>query len=294
MESELIIDGQAVDLSESQQAVEEVVTGKQPDKREEQHRAVEVSQGDADNEQQEELQEDYSLRIGDEEIPLVEEDDHIDGQPAPQWVKDLRKGFKEQQKENRELRRQLEEQQSKPQEQQATHSEIIPPKPSLESCEWDEERYDHELTEWHEKKSRAEQVNQQRQRQQQEVQERYKQRLTAHNERAAKFPVKDYQEVEAIVRNELPQMQQSVLIHAADEGTELIAYALGKNQQLRQRVAAETDPIRAAFLLGQISKQVSLAPKPKKATRPEPVVRGGGADAKHDDFNKLCPGAIIN
>lgn len=66
-----------------------------------------------------------------------------------------------------------------------------------------------------------------------------------------------------------------------------------KSQQLRQRVAAETDPIRAAFLLGQISKQVSLAPKPKKAIKPEPEVRGGGADAKQDEFNKLCPGAKI-
>ncbi|EFC6379568.1 phage capsid protein, partial [Escherichia coli] len=54
-----------------------------------------------------------------------------------------------------------------------------------------------------------------------------------------------------------------------------------------------TDPIRAAFLLGQISKQVSLAPKPKKAIKPEPEVRGGGADAKQDEFNKLCPGAKI-
>lgn len=63
--------------------------------------------------------------------------------------------------------------------------------------------------------------------------------------------------------------------------------------QVGQRVAAETDPIRAAFLLGQISKQVSLAPKPKKAIKPEPEVRGGGADAKQDEFNKLCPGAKI-
>ncbi|EEU2731587.1 phage capsid protein, partial [Escherichia coli] len=81
--------------------------------------------------------------------------------------------------------------------------------------------------------------------------------------------------------------------HCADEGSELLAYGLGKSQQLRQRVAAETDPIRAAFLLGQISKQVSLAPKPKKAIKPEPEVRGGGADAKQDEFNKLCPGAKI-
>jgi len=105
--------------------------------------------------------------------------------------------------------------------------------------------------------------------------------------------VKDYQEMEEIVRAEVPNLHKEILIHCADEGSELIAYGLGKSQQLRQRVAAETDPIRAAFLLGQISKQVSLAPKPKKAIKPEPEVRGGGADAQQDGFNKFCPGAII-
>ncbi|EBL7958160.1 MULTISPECIES: phage capsid protein [Salmonella] len=293
MENELIIDGQVIYLSEKQESAEEVTTEKpQPEEKvQETEEKVE-----AESEQTDEPPEEYSLRAGDEEIPLTEEDDdRVDGQPAPQWVKDLRKGFKETQKENRELRRQLEEALAKPAEQQPTQTQTdaIPPKPTLESCDYDEQAFETALTDWHEKKSRAEQQKQQQQRQQQEVIQRFQQRLEKHNERATRLPVKDYRETEEIVRRELPAIQQEILIHAADEGSELIAYALGKNQQLRQRVAAETDPIRAAFLLGQISKQVSLAPKPKKAPKPEPEVRGGGADAKQDDFNKLCPGATI-
>ncbi|ENJ7359450.1 phage capsid protein [Salmonella enterica] len=293
MENELIIDGQVIDLSEKQESAEEVTTEKpQPEEKvQETEEKVE-----AESEQTDEPPEEYSLRVGDEEIPLTEEDDdRVDGHPAPQWVKDLRKGFKETQKENRELRRQLEEALAKPAEQQPTQTQTdaIPPKPTLESCDYDEQAFETALTDWHEKKSRAEQQKQQQQRQQQEVIQRFQQRLEKHNERATRLPVKDYRETEEIVRRELPAIQQEILIHAADEGSELIAYALGKNQQLRQRVAAETDPIRAAFLLGQISKQVSLAPKPKKAPKPEPEVRGGGADAKQDDFNKLCPGATI-
>ncbi|EAQ4713337.1 phage capsid protein [Salmonella enterica] len=293
MENELIIDGQVIDLSEKQESAEEVTTEKpQPEEKvQETEEKVE-----AESEQTDEPPEEYSLRVGDEEIPLTEEDDdRVDGQPAPQWVKDLRKGFKETQKENRELRRQLEEALAKPAEQQPTQTQTdaIPPKPTLESCDYDEQAFETALTDWHEKKSRAEQQKQQQQRQQQEVIQRFQQRLEKHNERATRLPVKDYRETEEIVRRELPAIQQEILIHAADEGSELIAYALGKNQQLRQRVAAETDPIRAAFLLGQISKQVSLAPKPKKAIKPEPEVRGGGADAKQDEFNKLCPGAKI-
>lgn len=293
MESELIIDGQVIDLSEKQEEAEEVTTEAQP-KPEENIQDKQEQKVESEGEQPEEQPEDYSLQIGDEEISLnPEEDDHIDGQPAPQWVKGLRKGFKETQKENRELRRQLEQIQSKPAEAQQPQSDVIPPKPTLESCEYDEAAFEQAMTDWHEKKGRAEQVKQQQQRQQQELQQRLTERLTKHQERAAKLPVKDYREMEDIVRQEIPVIQQEILIHAADEGSELVAYALGKNQQLRQRVAAETDPIRAAFLLGQISQQVKLAPKPKKAIKPEPEVRGGGADAKQDDFNKLCPGAKI-
>lgn len=291
MESELIIDGQVIDLSEKQESTEEVTTEQQPEEKV-QASAEEV---ETDGEQAEEQTDEYSLRVGDEEIPLTEEDDdHVDGQPAPQWVKDLRKNNREKDKELRELRRQLEQVQSRPTEQQPQQQvDVIPPKPTLESCEYDEEAYETALTDWHEKKSRAEQSKQQQERQQQEYQQRFQQRVEAHKQRAAKLPVKDYQEMEEIVRAEVPDLHKEILIHCADEGSELIAYGLGKSQQLRQRVAAETDPIRAAFLLGQISKQVSLAPKPKKAIKPEPEVRGGGADAKQDDFNKLCPGATI-
>lgn len=293
MESELIIDGQVIDLSEKQESAEEVTTEQQeqPEKKDRAETEQEVA---TESEQEEAQPEEYSLRVGDEEIPLTGEDeDHVDGKPAPQWVKDLRRNNREKEKELRELRRQLEQIQTKPAEAQQPQSDVIPPKPTLESCEYDEAAFDQALTEWHEKKGRAEQQKQQQQRQQQEYQQRFQQRIEAHKQRAAKLPVKDYQEMEEIVRAEVPDLHKEILIHCADEGSELIAYGLGKSQQLRQRVAAETDPIRAAFLLGQISKQVSLAPKPKKAIKPEPEVRGGGADAKQDEFNKLCPGAII-
>lgn len=294
MESELIIDGQVIDLSEKQESTEEVTTEQQeqPEKKDQAETEKEVA---TESEQAEEQPDEYSLRIGDEEIQLTEEDDdHVDGQPAPQWVKDLRKNNREKDKELRELRRELEQVKSKPAEQQSMQQvDVIPPKPTLESCDYDEVAFEQAVTDWHEKKSRAEQSKQEQQRQQQESIKKFQQRLEKHQERATKLPVKDYRETEEIVRRELPVIQQEILIHAADEGSELIAYALGKNQQLRQRVAAETDPIRAAFLLGQISKQVSLAPKARKAIKPEPEVRGGGADAKQDDFQKYCPGAII-
>lgn len=297
MENELIIDGQAIPVSKNQETPPQN-TDEQP-AQERENNAAQVQKVDTDNieiksDQEVEQDQDYSLQIGDEEISLSEEDDSIEGKPAPKWVKDLRKGFKETQKENRDLKRQLEELTTKQSHQsQVNHNNVIPDKPTLGSCDYDEEVYEKALTDWHENKSHVEQKQQAQQRQQQEVQERFIQRLKSHQQRAAKLPVKDYTEMEEVVRSEVPILQQEILIHAADEGTELIAYALGKNKALRQRLTAEHDPIRAAFLLGQISQKVKLAPKPKKTPKPEPELKGGAGNVKSDEFTQLCPGAMI-
>lgn len=159
MDNELIIDGQTVPLSENQKTAE-----------------IPEPQAENDTSEQENLTppentpttdappDDYVLQIGDEEIPLAEDDDAIDGKAAPQWVKDLRKGFKDTQKENRELRRQLEELQSRPTTEKTPSSDSPLPKPSLEGCDYDETRFEQALTDWHEKKSHAEQMKQQQQR----------------------------------------------------------------------------------------------------------------------------------
>ncbi|ASX26128.1 phage scaffold protein [Candidatus Williamhamiltonella defendens] len=297
MENELIIDGQAIPVSKNQETPPQN-TAEQP-AQECENNAAQVQKVDTDNieiksDQEVEQDQDYSLQIGDEEISLSEEDDSIEGKPAPKWVKDLRKGFKETQKENRDLKRQLEELATRQSHQSPiNHDNVIPAKPTLESCDYDEKVYEKALTDWHEEKSHVEQKKQVQQRQQQEVRERFIQRLKSHQQRAAKLPVKDYTEMEEVVRSEIPILQQEILIHAADEGTELIAYAIGKNKALRQRLTAENDPIRAAFLLGQISQKVKLAPKPKKTSKPEPALKGGAGNVKSDEFTKLCPGAII-
>lgn len=291
MENELTIDDQVVTMPENQETQQQNTIEQQTldsDSNTLQESNVETKNQEAD------LVSEYSLQIGDEEISLSEEDDSIEGKPAPKWVKDLRKGFKETQKENRDLKRQLEELVTKQSHQsQVNHTDAIPAKPTLESCDYDEELYEKSITDWHEKKSHVEQKKQAQQRQQQEVQERFIQRLKSHQQRAAKLPVKDYTEMEEVVRTEVPILHQEILIHAADDGTELIAYALGKNKELRQQLIAENDPIRAAFLLGQISQKVKLAPKPKKTSKPEPELKGGAGNVKSDEFNKLCPGAII-
>ncbi|NUM03291.1 hypothetical protein GJ607_01265 [Escherichia coli] len=173
-------------------------------------------------------------------------------------MKDLRKGFKETQKENRELRRQLEEALAKPAEHQQPQPDAIPPKPTLESCDYDEQAFEQALTDWHEKKGRVEQQQQQKLRQQQEYQQRFQQRVEAHKQRAAKLPVKDYQEMEAIVLSELPPIQQEIIIHCADEGSELLAYGLGKLYKGESEVGDVAGSGRVSMAHGRTSQAVGV------------------------------------
>lgn len=303
LENELIIDGEVV-ANEDATTTDETTVNDSHQENEGKEATNEDKQGEGDGEDPEGKADDdpetqvsddeYSLQIGEEEISLTDDDDDdIDGKPAPQWVKELRKNFKQLQKENRELKRQQETPADRREGQETSQVDAVPVKPTLESCDYDEDAFDKALTEWHEKKHHADQQAQARADQQKQFKERFDKRLIGHRERAAKLPVKDYAEMEAIVQSELPVLHQEVLIHAADDGSELIAYALGKNKQLRQRLSAETDPIRAAYMMGQMSRDVRLAPKPKKSPKPEPEVRGGGGNAKSDDFQKQCPGAKI-
>lgn len=300
MDDELIIDGQAVPLSEAQEKPEttaetEGAQQHQAEEKTQENSAQKESDGAESGEQGEgdEPITELALTVGDEEIPLSTEEDLIDGKPAPAWVTELRQKQQQQEQENAELRRQLEEKQNT-QAAQPTVTETIPLKPTLESCDYDEAAYETKLSEWHDARTRSEQAKQQQQQQQQAFQQQFQARLKAHQERAAKLPVKDYDAAEQVVRSQMPDMHKEVLIHTADEGSELIAYALGKNQQLRQQIAAEQDPLRVAYKLGQLSVKAKLAPKVnKQAAKPEPEVRGGAANANSDEFNKLCPGAVI-
>ena len=91
MENELIIDGQVIDLSETQENAEETIiqTESQPENESQDDNGKEVA---TEPEKTEETPEDYALRIGDEEIQLnADDDDHIDGQPAPIFAKASKK-----------------------------------------------------------------------------------------------------------------------------------------------------------------------------------------------------------
>lgn len=242
----------------------------------------EVGAQDPDPENSE-VTEGFDVVIDGEETPK-QDDDPYRGQPAPEWVKELRVRDKENQKRIKELESELSIHR-KPQEIQ------LGEKPTLESAGYDTDEFERQLTDWHNKKIQFDQQEQAKKAEQEKVVQQWQDRVKSYETKktAIKAKVHDYDEAEEIARDALNQTQLGILISGA-ENPELLTYHLGKNPAKAKELAAIQDPIQFAFKLAKIDAQVKVQQR-KPITSPEKKVEGsaplsGIVDAKEAELEK--------
>jgi hypothetical protein len=153
--------------------------------------------------------EEVVVSIGDEAAPASDE--------APEWVRELRK-------QNRELQRELAE------ARKGKSPEIpeVGDKPTLEACEFDEERYEQELNGWLDRKAKADRAKSEAEQSQAKAQEAWTAKLAAYKDQSAQLGAKDFANAEEEVTSVLSPHSKSILIQGA-ENKALLVYALGKN-----------------------------------------------------------------
>lgn len=202
------------------------------------------------------------VSIGEEPDPQAEEE-----KKAPQWVRDLRKNHRDLLKEKKELEARL-----------AAVTEAKPvqlgKKPTLESCDFDEEKFANALEDWHEKKSRVDREEQKRKDDAKAQDTAWQGRLENYGKLRTEIKVKDFQEAESETQNALSVIQQGIVIQGA-ENPALVVYALGKNPKARADLAAITDPVKFAFAVAKLEAQLKITPK-KTTPAPEKVLTGSG------------------
>lgn len=250
-------------------------------------------ESDDDTEESEEETEEEEFFFGDEKLesPTSEEDD---AEAAPQWVKDLRKANREQAKELRELKKQLEQTTQQPQPDTVDLKE-----PSIwdEGIDGDEDVFKAKWSEYHQAKSKQEQAEKAQQEQQEQFLRSHQEKLNQYNERKSKVKFKGYDRAEQVVMNEIPEQIQGAIIHYAEK-PEMVVMALGGNQELRKQISQSTDPVQLGRLIGNIEAKVRTAPKAKKQTSSAPSVKGqnGGKRLSAEDkaFYQMFPDAKIN
>lgn len=214
------------------------------------------------------------ISFGDETPPAAN-DDEVDGKPAPQWVKDLRKADREKAKKIREL-----EQKLAGTAQPAPAAPTVGEKPTLEACDFDPDRFETELTAWHDRKRKADELAAATRQEEEAQQAAWNQKVETYKAAKASLKVPDFDDAEHVVTSTLSPTQQAIILKLPKP--ELMVYAIGKNPAKVKELAAIKDPIDFAFAAAKLETQLKVAPR-KIPPAPERVVGGTAAGATSVD-----------
>lgn len=180
-----------------------------------------------------------------------------DGDETP-VIRAMRKREREKDKELRKAKRELEL--LRQQQQPANAVPELPPKPTLESCDWDTDKHERELLAWHEQSRKVESAKA-------EQQNAVQARLKSYQDQAKTLKAKDFKEAEDEVATVFDPTRQSILLEAADNPA-LLVYALGKNPDQLERLSKITSLAKFAAELGKLEKEMKVS---RTSTKPAPT-----------------------
>lgn len=218
---------------------------------------------DPETEAQEKSDDEVIVSIGEETPPQEQE------QRAPEWVRELRKSHRELQRQNRELQAKLETTQTE------TKPAVLGSKPTLESHDYDSDKYEAALSDWFERKREVDQQVQQAKRVEEETKQAWQAKLDAYGKAKADLRVKDFDDAEMAIQEVFDVTQQGVVLQGA-ENPALLVYALGKNPKRAKELADIKDPVKFAFAVAKLETQLKVTNR-KAAPPPERAVKGTGS-----------------
>ncbi len=199
------------------------------------------------------------------ETPPQEDDEENDR--APEWVRDLRKQYREEKRRNRELEEKLAAASGG-----SSEAVQLAEKPTLEKADYDTDRYEQELAAWYEQKRKYDEVEASRQAEQQAVEQEWKQKLEGYQSAKADLKVRDFEDAEDTVQETLSTTQQGMILQGA-ENPALLVYALGKNPKKAKELASLTDPVKFAFAVAKLETNLKVT-KRKASSKPEKALSG--------------------
>jgi len=241
------------EVIEDEEVIETEQVGDEQNSDADQH---DQDQGDEDEESDEVI-----VSIGEESPPP---DEHAQ---APGWVKELRKANREKEKRIRELEAKL---------TQTTEKKpvVLGPKPKLEDYEYDADRFETALADWFDRKRQAD-TEAEKSRQAEQAQQRaWQEKLEGYGKAKAELRVRDFEDAEAVAQELFNVTQQGVVLQGADNPA-LVIYALGKNPKKAAELAKIEDPVKFAFAVAKLEKELKVTNR-KAAPAPERMVSSTG------------------
>lgn len=212
--------------------------------------------------QEEESEEDDEVivTIGEESSTSEEEEPEA----KAEWLKELRKNYREAQRELKQLKEKA--------NTETNHVPQLGKKPTLEDADYDSEVYETELAAWFERKQKHDEAEA-KQKQEQEAQARdWQGRLDSYAKAKESLSVRDYDEAEFVIQENLSQVQQGLILQGA-ENPALVVYALGNNKAKVKELAGIKDPVKFAVAIGKIEAKMKVTSK-KTPPSPEKTISG--------------------
>ena len=215
-------------------------------------------------EQAEEALEPEAFGFADEAEPAAEEQ-------APDLVSKLRKELRERDRKLAELTK----------AQAAKEEPAIGPKPTMDSCGWDEEEFERQIDAWKGKQSEQQRKADEAKRAQESQQQAWVKRVQDFESKAKELRIPDFDQAVSEVSDEFGddqagQVAKAILIVANDP--RLIAALRASPTKMQQLVALKGDPTALAIAVGEMKGKITAMPS-RKAPDPEKIARGNSPSA---------------
>lgn len=210
------------------------------------------------------------ISIGEEELVADEE-----VAKAPQWVRDLRKA-------SREKDRRIAELEAAQQAKAAPVEQTLGPKPTLESCGYDEEEFEAKLTAWHDDKRQHDKAADEARKAQEDADRAWQTKLADYETGKTKLGVKDYDDAEDVAKELFSDTQRGIVIHGAANPA-LLTYAIGKDRKRAEELAKIKDPVQFAFAVAKMEAQLKVTNRTRTVPAPERTISSTGSLAASVD-----------
>lgn len=258
-------------------AEEEVIIEKTPEELEAETTTKAAKEAELVKAGAEEEEGELVVSIGEESPPQKE------SEPAPEWVKDLRKSKREDAKKIRELSERLESYEKKPDVE-------LGAKPTLEGSGedgYDTAIYEKDLTAWHEKKVQVDKKKAEDTATEESNNKAWQDTLGAYEVKktALKAKVKDFDDAEALVKESLSVVYQGAILQGSKDPA-LLMLALGKNPQKLKELSSIKDPAKFIWAVATMESQLKVSNR-KVATSPEKKIEGTASGAVDSTLAKL-------
>jgi hypothetical protein len=149
---------------------------------------------------------------------------------------------------------------------------VIGTKPKLEDHDYDSDKYEEALSNWFERKRQADEISAKQNAEVMDQQKAWQAKLDNYGKAKAELRVKDYEDAEAVCQELFTVTQQGVMLQGADNSA-LVVYALGKNPKKAKELAEIKDPVKFAFAVAKLEKELKVTNR-RAAPNPERIVIG--------------------